>query len=144
MKIGIKIWISCWLVTSLWIYDILLLINIYGRRKMEKYNKVPLSLSLIFPSLGLISCFCPLVLLVVFVQHRSFKQLSMAVNLIGLSWNKIHAKKFSPTFATKYLGPLFRFFQWQPLLEHSFALMPFFSLCFSLMQNTFVIFWLPH
>ena len=40
-------------------------------------GKVPLSLSLIFPSLGLVSCFCPLVLLVVFVQHRIFKQLSM-------------------------------------------------------------------
>ena len=30
-------------------------------------SKVPLSLSLIFPFLGLISCFCPLVLHVVFV-----------------------------------------------------------------------------
>ena len=84
----------------------------------------------------------------VFVQHKSFKQLSNTVNLIGLSWNQIHAKKFSLAFATKYLGacfgPLFSY--WSVILLWCFFF--FFSrwishLCFSLMQNTFVIVWLP-
>ena len=40
------------------------------------------------------------------------------MNLIGLSWNQIHAKKFSTAFATKYLGaclgPLFSY--WSVIL----------------------------
>ena len=88
--------------------------------------------------------FVQLVLTVVFFHHRSFKQFEHAVNLIGLSWNKIFCQNIFTCICTKYLGSLFRFFQWQPLLEPNFASMPFFNwwishLCFSLMQNAFVI-----